>query len=57
MTIEFKPYRELNSVPNIIVDGRPHKDSVLVLSHWKGSGTPSALMRDTSAQIVLDSLA
>ncbi len=56
MTIAFKPYYELNDVPNIIVDGRPHKDSALVLSHWKGSGTPAIHMRDSSAQIVLDYL-
>lgn len=55
--ISFSSYKDLDGIPNLIVDGRPHKDSVLVLSHWKGSKTPASLMRDTSAQIVLDYLA
>ena len=52
--MEFRAYYELEGQPNIIVDGSPHKDSVLVLSHWKGSGTPQEYIRDTSAEIVLD---
>ena len=52
--MEFKAYSDLNGQPNIIVDGSPHKDSILVLSHWKGSGTPKEYIRDTSAEIVLD---
>jgi hypothetical protein len=55
-TYTYLPYQDLDGVANIIVDGRPHPDSVLVLSHWKGSGTPASLMRDTSAQTVLESL-
>lgn len=50
----FKPYYQLDGLPNIIVDGSPHKDSKLVLSHWIDSGTPMKWMRDTSAEIVLD---
>lgn len=50
----FKPYYELDGIPNIIVDGTPHKDSKLILSHWIDSGTPAEWMRDTSAEIVLD---
>lgn len=52
--MEFKAYSDLDSHPNIVVDGSPHKDSVLVLSHWKSSGTPQDFIRDTSAEIVLD---
>ena len=52
--MEFKAYSDLDGHANIVVDGSPHKDSVLVLSHWKGSGTPEAHIRDTSAEIVLD---
>lgn len=52
--LKYLPYYELDGVPNVIVDGTPHKDSKLVLSHWIDSGTPSEWMRDTSAEIVLD---
>ena len=54
--MEFKEYYKLDNTPNLIIDGSPHDHSTLVLSHWKGSGTSQELIRDTSAQIVLDYL-
>ena len=48
----FVPYHQLNSSPNIIVDGAATTGTVLTLSHWPKSGTPVELKRDTSAQIV-----
>lgn len=55
--IKFKAYSDLDGEPNIIVDGPSHRDSVLVLSHWKRSGTLRPYLRDTSAEIVLDYIA
>jgi hypothetical protein len=48
----FVPYDQLNSSPNIIVDGAATTGTVLTLSHWPKSGTPAELRRDTSAEIV-----
>jgi hypothetical protein len=48
----YKPYHELDSTPNIIVDGAAGPGTVLTLSHWPHSGTPAALRRDTSTEIV-----
>jgi hypothetical protein len=48
----FVPYDQLNSSPNIIVDGAAAPGTVLTLSHWPKSGTPAALLRDTSTEIV-----
>ena len=51
--MRFVPYHELNdSTPNIIVDGAAGPGTVLTLSHWPKSGTPEALKRDTSGEIV-----
>jgi hypothetical protein len=47
----YVPYCELGELPNVIVDGAPNEHTVLTLSHWPKSGTPSRLMRDTSAEI------
>ena len=52
MPMRFVPYEELGSRPNIIVDGAASPSTVLTLSHWPKSGTPAALKRDTSAEIV-----
>ncbi len=54
--MEFRAYDELYDLPSIVVDGRAHKESVLVLSHWRNSGTAKELIRDTSTEIVLDFL-
>lgn len=48
----YKPYQQLDSTPNIIVDGAAGPGTVLTLSHWPHSGTPAALRRDTSTEIV-----
>jgi len=50
--MQFVPYDELGSRPNIIVDGAASPSTVLTLSHWPKSGTPAALKQDTSAEIV-----
>ena len=52
MPIQFVPYDDLGSRPNIIVDGAASASTLLTLSHWPQSGTPAALKRDTSAEIV-----
>lgn len=46
--MRFEGYDELNGRPNIIVDGYGTNGTVLVLSHWPGSGTPEALKDDLS---------
>src|SRR5665213_4248726 len=48
----FVPYTQLDSSPNIIVDGAGTTGTVLTLSHWPKSGTPANLKRDTSTEIV-----
>jgi hypothetical protein len=48
----YKPYEQLDSTPNIIVDGAAGPATVLTLSHWPKSGTPAILKRDLSAEIV-----
>jgi hypothetical protein len=48
----FVPYDQLNSSPNIIVDGAATTGTVLTLSHWPKSGTPPDFRRDTSTEIV-----
>lgn len=49
--MEFVGYEELAGRPSIVVDGTPAPGTVLTLSHWKGSGTPSELADDLSTQI------
>ena len=49
---KFIPYEQLNSSPNIIVDGAATSGTVLTLSHWPKSGTPAEFRRDTSTEIV-----
>jgi len=51
MTARFVAYEQLGDTPNIIVDGAANPHTVLTLSHWPHSGTPAALLRDTSAEI------
>jgi hypothetical protein len=50
--MRFVPFEELDSSPNVIVDGAAGPGTELTLSHWPKSGTPSHLKRDTSAKIV-----
>jgi hypothetical protein len=50
--MRFVPYQQLDAAPNIIVDGSAGAGTILTLSHWPKSGTPAALKRDTSAEIV-----
>ena len=50
--MQYVPYHKLGDSPNIIVDGRSNKATVLTLSHWPNSGTPVSYKDDLSAQIV-----
>lgn len=50
--MRFLPYDQIDSVPNVIVDGARTKHTILTLSHWPKSGTPVELKADTSAEIV-----
>jgi hypothetical protein len=52
----FLPYSDAQLVPNVIVDGAATQNTVLTLSHWPRSGTPSALKGDTSTAIVFNYL-
>ena len=51
--MRYRPYSELTGVPHVIADGHPRRSTVLTLSHWPESDTPSALQRDLSAEITL----
>ena len=48
----YCPYSQLGDRPNIIVDGKAQRATVLTLSHWPWNSTPPALARDTSTDIV-----
>lgn len=54
--MEYVPYTELSGVPHVIVDGAAQEDTVLTLSHWPGSDSPSAFRADTSTEMVLNYL-
>ena len=54
--MRFVPYRDVPSVPNVIVDGAAAPNTILTLSHWPKSGTPAPLKGDTSAAIVFNYL-
>ena len=56
MHVKYVPYSSLSGVPNIVVDGAAHEDTVLTLSHWPGSSSPPEFRADTSAEIVLNYL-
>ena len=47
----YCPYSQLGDQPNIIVDGKEQKATVLTLSHWPWNSTPPDLLRDTSTDI------
>lgn len=49
--MRYLAYDQLDGVPNIVVDGAAHPDSLITLSHWPRSATPAALRDDLSAQI------
>ena len=50
--VRYCPYSLLGDQPNIIVDGKEQKATVLTLSHWPWNSTPPDLLRDTSTDIV-----
>lgn len=50
--VRYCPYSQLDDQPNIIVDGKAQRATVLTLSHWPWNATPPELMRDTSTDIV-----
>jgi hypothetical protein len=54
--MKYVPYSKLSGMPNIIVDGAAQEDTLLTLSHWPGSGSPSEFRADTSTEIVLNYL-
>lgn len=54
--MKYVPYSRLSGVPNIIVDGAAHEDTVLTLSHWPGASSPATFGADTSTEIVLNFL-
>jgi hypothetical protein len=54
--MQFLPYDETSSIPNVIVDGAGNTATVLTLSHWPKSGTPAELKGDTSTAIVFNYL-
>jgi len=55
--MRYVPYGpELDSTPNVIVDGRGNAATVLVLSHWPRNRTPPELKADTSTEIVVNYL-
>jgi hypothetical protein len=54
--VRFLPYAQTTAIPNIIVDGSGNGGTVLTLSHWPKSGSPSELRGDTSTDIVFNYL-
>jgi Family of unknown function (DUF6687) len=49
--VRYLEYGALDGIPNIVVDGSAHPDSLLTLSHWPKTPTPEVLQDDLSAQI------
>jgi hypothetical protein len=55
--MRYVPYGpELDQTPNVIVDGRGNKATVLVLSHWPRNRTPRELKADSSTEIAINYL-
>jgi hypothetical protein len=54
--MQYLPYAQVRSVPNVIVDGARTDNTLLTLSHWPKSGTPAELSGDTSTEIVFNYL-
>jgi hypothetical protein len=55
-SLRFLPYAEAATVPNIVVDGAAAAKTVMALSHWPKSGTPTRLRADTSTEIAFNYL-
>lgn len=55
-SLPFIPLEELDGRPHVLVDGAPTAGTVLTLSHWPGTPTPSFLEGDLSTELVLDAL-
>lgn len=49
--LRYRRYDELDSVPNVIVDGAAGPSTVLTLSHWPGAPYLPGLSDDLSAQM------
>ncbi len=54
LPLGFSPYEVLDEHPHVMVDGSPRRSSVLTLSHWPQSPTPSLFARDLSAEIAFE---
>jgi hypothetical protein len=54
--VRFLPYNKVAAEANVIVDGAATGNTVLTLSHWPKSGTPSGLKADTSTEIAFNYL-
>lgn len=49
---EFRPYHELEQIPNVICDGSPAGDGTrITLSHWPGTKLDEKFKADSSTQI------
>lgn len=50
--LPFRPFDEVRTVPNVVVDGAPNEATTLALSHWPGTVCPDPdLAADLSAQM------
>ena len=50
--LAFRPYDDLDGVPNVVVDGTATEATTLTLSHWPGSpALPVDLLADLSAEM------
>src|SRR5438552_11703005 len=54
--LRYRPYDELDGVPNVIVDGAPAPTTVLTLSHWPHAPFLPGLSADLSAQMAFSYL-
>lgn len=48
---KYRPYHLMDEAPHVVVDGAAQKGTLLTLSHWPGSATPTAYRADLSAQM------
>ena len=49
--LEYLPYDALDGRPNVIVDGSATAGTVLCLSHWPGTPSPTDVQADLSAEM------